>query len=278
MLKPPKVWKELRGFPHYWKKVMEVDIGKMPVAKIKYGKAGRQYFLFCEPPRGVPRKDKVIYYFHGGGWSFGSPEMFRANALVFAEQGYTVILPTQRRALFFNYFDIREDLNAILKKGKEVLTQKGMHELPVLLGGVSAGGNLAAHILYNRKELEKTGMDRQQIIGLFSSCGPLDLEPMMDSFLLKGFAGKRDSEQFRLANPIHYLQSDEYQPVLCFHGNADAMVDYQCSTRFVERLEKIRPGLAEMHTLPGGSHLDAARWSYQPDWVREKILEWILKR
>lgn len=263
-------------FPFWWN-VFRHPVQPMQEKRYRYGDHFRQYVLFFQAAESHPTPKGTIIYFHGGGWRFGKPEQFRANAQLLVHQGYSVIMPSYRRIPVYNYWHIRHDLTSILRLSKTILQEHNLKDKKLILGGLSAGGNLAALMYYNEAELEKAGFSKSDFSGLFFFGAPLDLREMRPSVVLRAFAGKADSEQFKQANPITYITEMERTPVLCIHGNCDGLVEYGCSASFHSLMETLHPGLVEFHTLPDATHLDAARWSYKDEQVRRLLLNWLKK-
>jgi len=67
---------EILHLPIYNWKMQMTPIKNISVEKIPFGKHRRQYLLFIEPDNRPVDKDKVIVYYHGGGWMFGNPKQF----------------------------------------------------------------------------------------------------------------------------------------------------------------------------------------------------------
>jgi len=266
---------EILDLPHFWWQVAQVSVQEMLETRYRYGSHSRQYVLVFQAKQQTVNRQKIIIYFHGGGWRFGKPEQFRANAQLLVNQGYTVIMPSYRRIPRFNYWHIREDLTAILHQIKRIQHEQEMMHYDLLLGGLSAGGNLAALLYYDQLELQKAGFSPQQFVGLFFLGAPLDLHQMRDSLVLRAFAGRPEHDRFDRANPINYLATAEHLPVLCIHSNKDGLVEYECALSFVKKMNQLQPGRVQFHTLSGATHLDTARWSYKDGQVRRLLLEWL---
>lgn len=87
-----------------------------------------------EDPRGV------LIYYHGGGWVVGNPDQFDTLARQLAAgTGCTVVLPDYRLAPENVYPAAANDAWDVA-----IWTAKRFGELPLLVGGDSSGGNLAA--------------------------------------------------------------------------------------------------------------------------------------
>lgn len=265
---------EIMHLPFYWQKVLQVKRAAFDESKIAFGPHPHQYFLLLKPA-GSEIPKGLMMYFHGGGWRFGHPKMFRANAQLFLEEGFWVVLPTYRRIPFFNYLHMREDISLAFKKVLELVKSKKMEGLPLLVGGMSAGGNLAAHLFYNENELNKIGSTQSEISGLFLCGAPLDLALMRPSVVLQRFAGARDGTLFKLANPVNYLPPAHQAPTLIIQGNNDGLVEYQGAVAFVEKLEYYQKSGVDFHLLDGATHLDTVRWVYEEGRERTLIKNWL---
>ncbi len=247
----------------------------MKKTKIKYGRHFRQYFYLYEPLDSNTSKNNVIVYFHGGGWQFAKPEAFAANAQSWVDEGYAVFMPSHRRIPFFDYYDMREDLNLILEKVQLVMKEKGLVEQGIILGGMSSGGNLAALVLYDRMALENINLNQDLFSGLFLFGAPLNLELMRPSPPIWFYAGKTGSPKFQKANPINYLKKNESVPVLGIHGTKDGLVEYKSASSFFDKLETINPEIIQFLQLENGTHLEAAGWSFMDNEVRPTLFEWL---
>lgn len=88
-----------------------------------------------DSPRGV------LVYFHGGGWVVGTPDQFDTLARRLAvETGCTVVLPDYRLAPENIYPTAANDAWDVL----QWTASRFGSSLPLLVGGDSSGGNLAA--------------------------------------------------------------------------------------------------------------------------------------
>lgn len=149
--------------------------------------------VFFHPPRGTVRTrrdfggipcialtppaasaDRVLFYIHGGGFVFGSPETHGAMAATLAQRiGATAILPRYRRAPEHPFPAALQDV----REAWEGLIASGVDPRHVVLGGDSAGGALAFGLIADLCA-EKTPMP-----GAVFGLSPLtDLTHSGDSF------------------------------------------------------------------------------------------------
>ncbi len=270
-----EVLREVKGAPRHAYKVTQGRLknGVFPHQKYAFGKHRKQYLCWFEPSKVT--KDHIIIFYHGGGWTFGKPEVFSDRAKLFAEKGYEVIMPAHRKLPFNSYPEIREDLVLTLKKVYEIMQAKGLLHKKIILGGMSSGGNLAALLLLDHSLLENTGFTPAHFASAFLCGAPVNLAGMTDSFLLANYAGKRDSIHFKKASPINFLPASFSKRMLLVHGTADGLVNYHGTANFVEKLTKVSTVPIDFYTIPNGSHLKAVSWAYEDNAVRHKILGWL---
>lgn len=266
---------ELLRLPPFWFHIVFSPRRDFREERITYGAHPRQYMLLCVPRKDIPLKPAVIFYFHGGGWQFGAPEQFRAHAQQLTRLGFIVLLPSYRRALHYNYRFMREDLTDILLKAREGIAQRGLGEKKAIIGGMSAGGNMAALAALNQEELNKAGIAPDWFRGLFLLGAPLHLEKMEDTFMLRNFAGPRDQPMFRQASPYCYLDKPFNIPTLIIHGAKDGMVEFEGVREFAGRMKAVNAAETRFVPLPEGSHLDVASWFFREGEVRAAFMEWL---
>lgn len=267
---------EILALSQYWFRIILLHTKGLRVRRFKYGPHRRQYFLLYQSMEESPSLKHLIVYFHGGAWGFGSPESFRSNAQILVDQGYDVIMPSYRRIPWYDFRNIREDITLSMKKIKAIYSELGFdNDKKIILGGMSAGGHLAALILYDLEQLSLTGFTPNDFAGIFSLAGPLQLSSMDRTPILWFLAGDRNGELFAKANPYNYIQEGQNTPLLIIHGDKDGIVTYPAAADFYAKMENVNPGVSHMCTLENGSHLDVAKWVYENDKPQEWLLDWL---
>jgi acetyl esterase/lipase len=265
---------EIINLPVFWLRVMRQPAVPMEVIKKSFGRHAQQYFLLVKPQNEhIPRK--VIVYFHGGGWRFGSPEMFLANANLFVKAGFWVFLPAYRKVPLHDASQILEDAANGTQAVSEFLTEKMRKLPPVILGGMSAGGNLAAHLAFNPAVYAKSADLRRNLRGVLLFGAPLNLSLMSWSPILASYAGRKNSALFRQANPYFFLGESPAVPTLIVHGEKDGLVNFASAQSFAERLTTLQPRWTDFVVLKDGTHLDAVSWVHEDGALRTRILQWL---
>ncbi len=252
------------------------------VEKVPYSTDKRQYILVCESEQVPAYRKEVIFFLHGGGWHIGKPRQHLLLAEMLANEGYLVVLPAYRLAPEVNYEGMRADIDSALLQTLDWLrTEKGWEDRRIVVGGASAGGNLAALLVFDYESLQRIGLKPEIFAGFFSMAGVLDLESMPDGKILEEYAGKRESDMFCRANPLQHLDGRVKVPVLCIHGDKDGLVSHDVAKNFAQRLCQLHCELLDFHTIAGGTHLGAAsQWYYKKNKNEGQgaiIINWLQK-
>lgn len=251
-----------------------IDLEKI---KYKYGDHFRQYLNYYPALKGSPEKQHVVVYFHGGGWQFGRPGMFRPNAQILIERGYHVFMPSHRRIPFFNILKQREDAARAIKKVREIMEAEGIADKKILLGGMSSGSNLAGLLAFDGSLLASVGLSNHELGGIFLLGPPINLGGMWHSPPLWILAGSRSSERFRLANPIEHLEENDPRQILLLHPDKDGLVEYKSVQAFYEKTQELGFENVEFHTLENMTHLDAASWCFDNHPSKQIVIGWMEK-
>jgi len=268
------VLKEMRSTPRNARAVWHGSVGIAPTTKYFYGKHKNQYLCYFQPKKIDPSKP-VLIFFHGGCWMAGRPEMFTNRARIFVEEGYPVFMPTHRKIPYHWYPDIKEDLVSIFKLLPELLAVNQLKGRDVVLGGMSSGGNLAALSAYDESIFEAANFSKDQILANLYCAAPLNLEGMPDSVVIRGFAGKKTFNAFRLASPINHLTAHHNKPTMIIHGAEDGLVSYPSVVAFKEKMANHTKCSLKFVTIPNGGHVSAVKWVGPDVQVRDLILEWM---
>lgn len=263
---------EIIRLPYYNYKAQTARKDEMLMEKHSFGDHHQQYFMLFLPKNGNVTQDQVIVYFHGGGWTFGSPMMFRCNAQFFVDRGYAVVMPTYRRLPFFRAPDMLEDAALALKKTSTVLASKDLGHKKIILGGLSSGGHLAGLLAYDENIWSNLKISRDRLAGIMLLAAPLDFSSMAPTPVLWRLAGRKGSDFSKRASPVTYVNQGDEKPVLIVHGTKDGLVNYKGSISF---LEKRGAQSLVFHTIKNGTHLDAGYWVFEEGDTREAVLKWL---
>ena len=266
------LWHEVNHLPVYWSKLVRNKMPPFEALKFQFGENSMQYGIYLKPLKPIT---KIILYFHGGAWMVGRPEMYRFSITHFLEQGYAVFLPTHRRVPRHSFKDIRQDVNLATLAVFDLLRKEELSNLPIILGGISSGGHLAASLFFDQGELKEMGFDQHPFAGLMTFAAPLDLSKMKWTPVLFRLAGNSLGKRFAKASVINHLKNPPAKPVFGVHGTTDGLASYESGKSFFDKLQQIQPELTTFHTIEKGSHLDAIEWTHTDNQMRTDILEWL---
>ncbi|ALE92031.1 esterase [Arthrobacter alpinus] len=129
----------------------------------------------------------VYVYFHGGGWTSGDKASVTKYCAAQAAGGVVVINVNYRMAPHFHLGHVLEDANAALKWVGENIGDYGGDSQRIVLGGDSAGGQIAALMVaatYQHELAEHysitSALDASQVRGLVQHCSIVDFSVFFD--------------------------------------------------------------------------------------------------
>lgn len=251
------------GLPAYHLRLASARRRLPPVQTLSYGPARRQYCLLVEPDGSHPTDDLPwAFYFHGGAWTLGSPELFASAALPWLAAGFRVVLPSYRRPPAVRLPEIVGDCRTALAEVAALARATGRPlDTGAQVAGISAGGHLAALLALRPNWWTAAGWPDPPRRALLCAA-PLDFNLLRPRRLFRRYPD---------LDPIQLVKEDSTIRFLLLHGNRDGMVDYHHSLRFTERAAHAR-----LITIAGGGHLAAGRWTYDgSDPVAEELSSFI---
>lgn len=198
---------------------------------IAYGDHRRQYYRVFNNKENSP----VIFFIHGGSWWHGSPRRYSSVGKFFYKQGYTVVLVAYRLVPLFTYPAQIEDIFNGFKHFLSNKKVKGDRE-NISVIGFSAGGELAANLVFNREFHQKYNLDINIFKKFISLSGVLDFEKCNQAHAKRLITNYLGNNSIIEKNPVNLIKGDESIPVLCIHGNKDPLIDVECSKSFIGRL------------------------------------------
>lgn len=260
---------EVVHLPKYWQQIRQVDFPLWRLDRLVYGQQQRQYVLAIQP---LTEPKAWIYYWHGGGWTFGKPEAFLAAASPWIEQGYGVFMPSYRRLPLAKFSGVEADLVAGIQVTRDWIAQQQLPSGPVAFVGMSAGGHLASLAALNQDLQSRSGLADESVLGAIICGGVLDLKTMPSQFMLRQLTGRSSGRDLRQFNPVDFLFSDAPR-FLVIHGTSDGLVPFRVATSFVEQYQRVTGESCLLEIIPQGTHLDAGRWIYQDGLIRRRLMD-----
>jgi len=234
---------------------------------ITYGKAGdTELKLDLARPKGDGPFPAIVFI-HGGGWSGGNRQGYRAQIQEAARKGY-VAATISYRLMKFDQAK-KETTTADLIFPAQIHDAKAAirwvranapkyHVDPNRIGvtGGSAGGHLSLLVGLTdpSSDLEgKSGNPEQssRVQAVVNVFGPTDMAPCYKTssvaWIFRLFMGGTPAEAaecYKAASPVTYISKDD-PPVLTLHGDQDALVPVEQATALDEKMKAV----GASHTL-----------------------------
>lgn len=209
---------------------------------------------------------------HGGGWSGGNRESFRALMRQAAERGYVAVTisyrltqPDPTTKLGKVPFPAQiEDCKCAVRWLKANADKYRVDTQHIGVGGGSAGGHLSLLVGLTdaTHKLEGTGGHADQtsrvqaVVNIF---GPTDMTECWKTStgarpFIQGLIGTPETspEAFKAASPVTYISEDD-PPVLTLHGSADTLVPPSQAT-LLDKAMKEAGAKHELLILEGQGH------------------------
>lgn len=195
---------------------------------IKYGDNKKQYYKVFE---GNKNKDMTVFFVHGGGWCQGSPKLYSAVGKYFSKKGYNTVIVGYRLVPKYKYPIQIEDCFKALKHYTE------NNNTSLIIGGYSAGSELASHLLLDTPRHEEYVIDTNRIKGLLSISGVLNFEECKSKNAKRLIKNYIEKNNFSACNPYNLINSQISSRVLCIHGANDTLINLENSRSFVKKLK-----------------------------------------
>ena len=202
---------------------------------ISYGSDRKWQILDIYRPKDLEGKLPVIVSVHGGGWVYGTKEVYQHYCMSLAQRGFAIVNFNYRLAPEHKYPAQIEDTNAVLKWILENGDTYGLDTDNIFAVGDSAGGHLLsvyAAMLNDRSYADRYGIDTPQgfqFNAIALNCGVyhqaytkkknLTLR-LMNDVLPKDW-GEKDLNLFNSIDKV----KPGYPPVYLMSSNADFLVD-----------------------------------------------------
>jgi len=254
---------------------------------VVYGPGPRQRVLVFHPgPRAPLRPGPIVAFLHGGGWSMGSPELFRFIGRFFAARGFSAFLPGFRLAPRHKYpaqlADVKAGLAAgmaaVLGRRDPAATESSRPRLALI--GQSAGAQLA--VIAAAEAARARGGAEQgaspeglpAVDGLALLSGVLNFSLCQNHLVQHLIWQYVAAADWDTADPVRRAPEVASLPVLCIHGSADPLVEPENSLSFAAAVNACRPGQARVVLAEGMQHADFSlflRWRPETD----VLLNWL---
>lgn len=216
----------------------------------------RQHRLDVISPRALAGSALPVYvYFHGGGWTSGDKAPLTRYCASQAEGGMVVVNVNYRTAPRFHMADMLHDANAALAWVIEHIGEYGGDAAAIVLGGDSAGGQIAALLAATGDQPELaahhgiTPVARPGLLrGVVQHCSAVDFSVVFEKGFIMGLGfvkmllpgrgrGVDLKPASRYLSPIEWLGAG-YPPVLVTTSRLDFF--YRANLNFIAALRRNR--------------------------------------
>lgn len=218
----------------------------------RFGTDKRQYYRIYKNRKS---SKGTVFFIHGGGWWHGSPESFSLVGEFFYNQGYTVVMPSYRLVPTHLY---PTQINDVIMAFEDYINSDFYNKKinkKIVIGGFSAGGELAINLIFNNTLREENRFVFQNVVGILILSGVLDFEKCYDEHaihLIKNYIGE---EEYRSKNPISLLKKEYIIDLMCIHGEDDPLISVDSSVSFVSEYLNLG-GNAKINIIKGKQHRD----------------------
>lgn len=210
----------------------------------------RQHRLDVIAPRDTRDPLPVYVYFHGGGWTSGDKSALTKYCASQATGGMVVVNVNYRMATRFHMRHMLQDAEAAVSWVTRNIAPYGGDPKSIVLGGDSAGGQIAALLAASRSDddlAQHFGLkhdSKGNIVGVVQHCSAVDFSVMLErGFILslefvrmllpQRGRGLPLAEAARYLSPIEWV-GPKFPPVFITTSEQDPF--YRANLNFISRL------------------------------------------
>ena len=215
------------------------------------GDGTRAHRLDVLVPHGAVEPLPVYVYFHGGGWTSGDKGPLTKYCASQARGGMVVVNANYRRAGRAHMGEILGDANDTIAWVTREIAAYGGDSTRIVLGGDSAGGQIAALLAATSTQTElathygiRPAMLASSLKGLVQHCSAVDFSVVFERGFILGLqfvqmllpirvAKKLLPHAARFLSPIEWLSAG-FPPVLVTTSEQDYF--YRANLNFIARL------------------------------------------
>jgi acetyl esterase len=255
-----------------------------PIGSVEYtmdvdyvGDGTRAHRLDVLTPANSALALPVYVYFHGGGWTSGDKSTLTKYCASQAIAGMVVVNVNYRMATRFQMKHMLQDANAALEWVNREIAGFGGDASRIVLGGDSAGGQIAALLAASASQAElashfgiQPAIHRASLRGLVQHCSAVDFSVIFERGFILGLQFVRMllpekaskavlPAAARFLSPIEWLDAG-FPPVLVTTSEQDYF--YRANLNFIE---KLRAHAVHVETLIYGRGVRNARHTWQQD-------------
>lgn len=221
--------------------------------RIVFGPGRLQHCVIWEPAEVV--HEETVFWFHGGAFLVGTPESMIDAARVWCHEGYRFVSVGFRLVPHDRFPAQADDAYRGVLATQAWLRDRHLPWSRIIVGGSSAGGQLACLLGYSGQLAERCGFDRSSVAAVVSCAAivdadDLELAPIHPLSLWKRFVDlpcedTRDRASIHKVllpySPISCIGEDgggTLPPFFAIQGSSDTLSPYAHQKAFVEALKK----------------------------------------
>lgn len=261
-------------FGSWWRTALQIPFhprNMQLIHNVVYGPE-RRHRLDVWRTSTTPKNAPVIFYIHGGAWTFGDKrEQGRPMLHEFVERGWVAVSCNYRLAPRHPWPAQIEDVTRTLAWIKKYVANYGGDPDRVVVAGGSAGGHLAALLALSTDDptwrpADVQGVTDWSVRGCIPFYGVLEmtgdeahwhglgwgLRVLLESRVVQvPFIGNEDL--YRQLSPYHRINVDA-PPFLVVQGGNDTLVDVNVARDFVEEFRHVAVAPVYYVELPFTQH------------------------
>lgn len=228
-----------------------------PIETVEYtrdldyvGDGSRQHRLDVISPPAASDPLPVYVYFHGGGWTSGDKSSLTKYCASQAANGMVVVNVNYRMATRFHMRHMLQDAATALDWVAREIAAYGGDASRIVLGGDSAGGQIAALLAAADDSVELAehyGLRTRlsgRVVGIVQHCSAVDFSVMLERGFILSLSfirmllpqhgrGLALADAARYLSPIEWL-SPAFPPVFLTTSEQDPF--YRANLNFIDRL------------------------------------------
>ena len=193
----------------------------------------------------------VVFYVHGGGWSFNRKEMSANIGDAMTEHGYVAVVPNYTRADEAPYPAFMRDLAAAFAWTYRNIGEYGGNPDAIFVSGHSAGGHMACLLAMDPGFLEEAGMTAGAVKGVMALSAIYDLVQYGLDFMVEPVFGP-DQDVWLRASPLKLVRHG-LPPFLVLYAQWESGNLTKQAVTFAEALRESGNSVVEVE-LGGENH------------------------
>lgn len=221
---------------------------------IAYGSYGDANLLDLYRPKDGIGKLPVIVNVHGGGYVYGSKEVYQYYAMSLAQRGFAVVNMNYRLAPEYPFPTALEDVNSAMGWVLQNLETYGFEVDQIFMMGDSAGAQIVSQYALIASNPEYAALFPFEIVkvtlqGVCLNCGMYDLQKFVqddNTEIRCSYWGKDPSIHGEFLHNFDYI-NENYPPTYIMTSNMDFLRD--CAKPLYELLQKL--GVRSIYKLYG---------------------------